>query len=363
MTGSQNTLIALLAREWQHLVAISESDRPWQMPIATALSVGLPLLVGAYFGHMDYGLISCLGGLTFLYLPETPLHHRMIYLVACAFAMSASYALGLMSHFLPVTVILSLTFISIVVTMLCRFYCVGPPGSAFFIMAAAIGAYSPCEVPEIPLKVGLMTLGAILACMIAFAYSLIMLRIRPAKPIEPLPPATFDFVIFDSIIIGIAIGISLFLAYLFQIERAYWVPISCLVIIQGMSLRAAWVRQVHRLLGTGIGLLVAWGLLSIPFNHWSLSLTIMALSLIIETTVMRHYGFAVIFVTPMTILLADAATLDPNSVAPLIEERFFDTVLGCLVGFAGGICLHSPRFRAVVGGWIRRFGVRQQKSL
>lgn len=114
--------------------------------------------------------------------------------------------------------------------MLCRFYRLASPGSVFFIMAAAIGAYSPSEILEIPLKVGLMTLSCLLVCMIAFTYSLVMLRRRPAKPIEPLPPPTFDFVVFDPIISGCCVGIALFSACLFQFEKAYW-AVSCLVII------------------------------------------------------------------------------------------------------------------------------------
>jgi hypothetical protein len=35
----------------------------------------------------------------------------------------------------------------------------------------------------------------------------------------------------------------------------------------------------------------------------------MALSFIIEVLVVRHYGLAVVFITPLTILLAEAATL------------------------------------------------------
>ena len=65
-------LKALLLSELAELVRINPSDRPWQMPFAAALATGLPLLVGAYFDHMEYGLISSLGGLTFLYLPNTP---------------------------------------------------------------------------------------------------------------------------------------------------------------------------------------------------------------------------------------------------------------------------------------------------
>jgi hypothetical protein len=158
---------------------------------------------------MDYGLISSLGGLVFLYLPDTPLHHRMVWLMACAFAMSASYALGVMSHFLPALMVPVLVFTTILVTMVCRFYLLGPPGSLFFIMAASIGAFSPGEVLEVPLRVGLLTMGCLLACLIAFFYSVHILRVRFPKPVTPLPPATFDDVVFDPVVIGAFVGVSL----------------------------------------------------------------------------------------------------------------------------------------------------------
>lgn len=352
--GKWGRLAALVRRELRQLAAVRPSDRPWQMPFAAALASGLPLLVGAYFDRMDYGLVSSLGGLVFLYLPETPLHHRMVSLMACAFAMAACYALGVMSHLVPPVMMLVLTFTAILVTMACRFYRVGIPGSLFFIMAASIGAYSPGNVLDVPLKVGLLTMGCLLACLIAFFYSLHILRRRAPRPVEPLPPPTFDFVVFDSVVIGAFVGLSLALAQLLQLEKAYWVPVSCLAVIQGMSLRAVWDRQVHRLVGTGIGLLLSWALLSLPLDKWTISLVMIVLAFVIETAVVRHYGFAAIFITPLTILLAEASTLGQGSAAELIQARFFDTLLGCLVGLLGGVCLHSPRFRAAVGGPMRR---------
>jgi uncharacterized membrane protein YccC len=137
-------------------------------------------------------------------------------------------------------------------------------------------------------------------------------------------------------------------------ERPYWVPVSCLAVIQGVSLRAVWNRQLHRVLGTGVGLMLSWGLLMLPLNPWSVSLTMIVLAFVIESTVVRHYGFAVVFITPLTILLAEAATLGHGDPAALIEARLLDTVLGCMVGLIGGVCLHSPRFREVVGRQIRR---------
>jgi hypothetical protein len=290
----------------------------------------------------------------FLYLPNTPLSHRMVWLMACGFGIVACYALGVMSHFVPPLMMWVLTFIAILVTMVCRFYRLGPPGSLFFIMAAAIGAYSPGTVLEVPLKVGLLTMGALLACLIAFFYSLYILRLQAPEPLSPPPPPTFDFVVFDPIVIGAFVGISLALAQILQMERPYWVPVSCLAVIQGVSLRAVWNRQLHRVLGTGVGLMLSWGLLMLPLNPWSVSLTMIVLAFVIESTVVRHYGFAVVFITPLTILLAEAATLGHGDPAALIEARLLDTVLGCMVGLIGGVCLHSPRFREVVGRQIRR---------
>ena len=70
----------------------------------------------------------------------------------------------------------------------------------------------------------------------------------------------------------------------------------------------------------------------------------MVLAFVIENAVVRHYGLAVTFITPLTILLAEASTLAHGSPNALIEARFFDTVLGCLIGLAGAVCLHSPGF-------------------
>jgi len=350
-----NRLALLLRIELQHLSAVNPSDRVWQMPFAAALATGLPLLIGAFFGRMDYGLVSSLGGLVFLHLPDTPLYHRMVCVMACSFGMAACYALGIMSHFFAPAMVPVLMFTSILVTMICRFYALGPPGSLFFIMAASIGAFSPVPFAALPLMVGLMTMGSLLACLIAFCYSLFILRRREPKPVAPLPPPSFDFVVLDSIVIGVFVGISLALAQALQLQKAYWVPVSCLAVIQGASLRAIWNRQLHRVIGTSVGLLLAWALLLLPLDQWSISLTMMALTFVIELTVVRHYAFAVVFITPLTILLAEAATLGHGSAATLVAARFLDTLLGCLVGLVGGICIHAPRFREVAGHQLRRF--------
>jgi hypothetical protein len=68
----------------------------------------------------------------------------------------------------------------------------------------------------------------------------------------------------------------------------------------------------------------------------------------------RHYGLAVVFITPLTIFLAEAARLGQGAPAGMLQARLFDIVLGSVIGLLGGICLHSPRFRNALGPRIRR---------
>ena len=94
--------------------------------------------------------------------------------------------------------------------------------------------------------------------------------------------------------------------------------------------------------------------LLLPLDKWTISIMMMALTFVIEFTVVRHYAFAAVFITPLTILLAEAATLGHGSPSELIHARFFDTVLGCIVGLFGGICLHNQGFRDIASRQMRR---------
>lgn len=354
-TGNAWTrLLTLIRSEWRQLTTVKTSDRRWQMPFGAALACGLPLMVGAWFGRLDYGLISSLGGLVFVYMPRTPLHHRMVWLMACAFGMTACHALGVMSYFFPPLIVVLLAFTTTLATMVLRFYGIGPPGSLFFVMAAAIAAYTPGEVLEIPLRVGLFAMGGLLAVLIAFFYSVHILRLQAPQPVAAPPVATFDHVVFEPVVIGVFVAIALALAQALQLERPYWVPVSCLAVMQEMSLRAVWNKQLHRIAGTALGLLLSLGMLALPLGHWGVALLMTVLTFMIETLVVRHYGLAVVFITPLTLLLAEASGIGGGSPTILLQARFFDTVLGCVVGLAGGACMHSPGFRGFFGRQLRR---------
>lgn len=344
----------LLLRELRDLVAVRRSDRPWEMPIAAALCSGLPIFVAVWYGNLALGLAATLGGQVFLYLPATRLSHRMAWLMACAFGIAGSYALGILTHLYPPLALPVLVVITIVVTMICRFYGVPPPGSLFFVMAAAIAAYTPAG-DEALMRVGALTMGCVLAVAIAFLYSLHIVSRRGVPQPAPVHEPDFDYVVLDSVVIGGFVGLSLLIAHALQVERPYWVPVSCLAVLQGASMRAVWVRQLHRIAGTAVGLVVFMGIVQLPLNAWGVAGILTLLTFVIETLVVRHYGLATVFITPLTILLAEAAHMpmlaDPQA---MMQARLVDTVVGAVVGLVGGACLHAPSFRAAVRAGLRK---------
>jgi hypothetical protein len=348
----------LLANEWRHLAHVNRSDRPWEMPVAAALATGLPLCAGVAYGEPGLGLAGSLGGLVFLHLPNTRLPHRMAWLMASAFAMTACHALGMLGHGVPSLTVPLLVLITLLVSMVCRFYVAPPPGSLFFVMAAAIGAFSPFHGRDALAQIGAIALGTVLAVAIAFLYSLrVVMRHGVPAPSRPSPPG-FEVVVVESVIIAAFVGLSLLAAQALQLERPYWVPVSCLAVIQGASLRAAWNRQLQRILGTLFGLLLFFAIVHLPLGPWGLAAAVTALALVIEILVVRHYGLATVFITPLALLLAEAGQAMAISPLPLMQARLADTVLGAIVGLVGAACLHSARCRAVIGAALRRLRPR-----
>jgi uncharacterized membrane protein YccC len=348
-TPSRLASIGTLARRELHeLITINPSDRPWELPFAVAIAAGLPMLLGAWFGKISDAGLASVGAMTIVYVPRTRLDHRMATVMAAAFAMISCFALGQLSQLVPIARAPIIALVAAFVTMGCRYYRVIPPGPLFFVMATAIGAYTPGEIADVPARLGVFALGSIGAVVVAFLYNVHILRSRAPLPASPPPDDLLDVVVIDSMIIGSFVGVSLGAAQILGLDKPYWVPVSCLAVIQGINLRAIWNRQVHRIIGTMIGLAVTWMLVRHATDPWVIALAIMTLTFCIETAIVRHYAFATIFITPLTILLAEAPTLGYVDSSTLIMARFADTVLGSLVGLAGGICLHSAALRQLL---------------
>lgn len=337
-----------LKKQFLLLIALNKTDRVWELPFGAAISTGVPLLFGAYFDKMQYSMVVGLGALVFLYTTHTPIYHRMIVLMASSFGMIISFMLGAISHFNATLIGLVLGMIASLGAAICRYYQLNAPGNFFFIMVATLGAYMPFEIEKLPLYTGFVAIGSMFACVVAFIYSLVTLKKVQIKPIIAHEYKGFSEVITDPFIIGVFVGTSVFCADILGLDKPYWVPISCLAVMQGMTLLGTWTRHLHRVVGTFIGLGVTWMFFKLDLNNYELALIMLSLNFIIEYFIVRNYAIAAIFITPLTIFLAETSGVLVDNENSLIIARLVDIVLGSFIGVVGGLCLHNQNFRLFI---------------
>ena len=336
----------IIKREIKLLFQLKKTERLWHVPVLASLCVGLPLLAGYMLGHLEYGIVSCLGGLVILYLPPTNFQHRRNTMLFSALGFILSYSLGLMFSFDPILSSFMMAVFAFFVNWATNVFKLGPPGNFFFIMIAAMASCQPFNLEAIPVKVSLLALGVLFACTLALLYSLYMTAKYKDKLQSVLPQKKNTIIISESLTIGAFTGISLFVPHLLDFHNPYWVPISSLAIMQGVSSTHVWQRSFHRMLGTIVGLGLTWLLLEFNMQPLSVCISILVLQFIIEMLIVRHYALACIFITPLTIFLADIGSLfteDPNL---LISARFTDIVVGSLIGGLGGWLLHHQQLKA-----------------
>ncbi|WP_089188050.1 hypothetical protein [Campylobacter sputorum] len=175
--------------EINNLFKINQTDRPWHMPLSAAISTSGPLFIGAISGHMAQATVASLAGLVFLYTLKTPIHHRMVVLMACSFGMIVSFVFGSFSHINPSLLPLILGIITTITTMIVRFYKLPTPGNFFFIMIATLAAFMPFKTEALIQISGYFMLGTIWACFVSFLYGLSTVKF--IKP-EPIPKIEYD---------------------------------------------------------------------------------------------------------------------------------------------------------------------------
>lgn len=353
---------ALIDGELAHLLTVNRSKRPWHMPIIAAIAISFPVFVGAYFGALSSGIKASLGAMVILNIPLVgKLPYRLVTVMAWGFAMSLCFALGLIAQQVPLLKLPIFTLMAFGIVIFGRYYRQPPPAGLFVMMAGAIALFIPLPLEDILRATGLVMLGSGFALVMALLYSLFLLATRPATPTP-----TYNYepdTITESLIVASFVSLALLIAVTLQLSNPYWAAVSCFLIIQGIHLRTMWIKQIHRLLGTVLGVVLASWMLSWGLSIWGVALAILTMMLCIETLVDRHYGLAVIFITPLTIFIAEYGSGLPFSESAyqeVIRTRLFDTVIGCLVGLSGGVVMHSTNLRIPlrrIENWLlARFG-------
>ena len=354
-------------QELKEVFKLKSNNRHWSVPVLASLCVGIPLFMGYMIDAFSSALTISLAGLVILYMPtNSNFVTRMAKMLICSFGFVVSFSIGIMFSFNPIISCIVFGIFSAIIHWLSLWLKMSPPGNFFFIMLAALSSGVPFNLEKIPEHIGLVTIGTILACFLALAHSLMIRRPDIIKETSGM----FHEVHFqkdadyaESFIVGFFMFSSLLIGHLSGLNKPYWIPISCLAVMQGATTHHIWRRGFYRILGTALGMGLCWIILSTFKDPLGICIAIVALQFIIESTVTRNYTLAVLFITPMTILLAEAANPIAQSPTELITSRLVDVLIGSLLGAIGGWFVYHEKLRYHVVKKIRitRLVIKKKK--
>jgi hypothetical protein len=145
---------------------------------------------------------------------------------------------------------------------------------------------------------------------------------------------------------GVTAGLAGALAISTGFNHAYWAMFSAVVPFMASGRGPQFLRAVHRIVGTLLGLVVAAGILSVlPQHGLAPLLLVIILQAGAELFIIRHYGIAVVMITPLVLVMAQ--TVDAQPVAVLLLDRTVQTVLG--VGVAVMVIVTTGYVREMAG--------------
>jgi hypothetical protein len=131
---------------------------------------------------------------------------------------------------------------------------------------------------------------------------------------------------------GVAAALAGGLSTALGIGHPYWAMIAAVVPLVAVRLSHSALRATHRIAGTFLGLILAAILLSAQPSGLAAIALVVALQITAELFVTRNYGFALLFVTPLALVMIDLA--HPTDTATLIVDRLVETALGTVVALA-----------------------------
>lgn len=325
-----------------HFFTFNKTTRKWHLPVVAGVAVGTPLLLGWYLDNLEAGKLASLAGLSILYIQSEKLAERMMMLMTCCFGFMICYAVGLLFSFNAVLAPIALGLLAFGTHYsLHKLQLTKPPGNFFFIMLASMAICTPFEIGEIPSKIGYIAMGTMFTCGLALIYSLITLKNNTLSTYNYNKDDTKN--IAESIIFGIFILVSLALALALQFENPYWVPISCLAVMQGASSKHTWQRGLQRIIGTLIGLGITWLIAYSYPDSLTMVIGIIVLQVVIEYFIVRNYTLTVIFITVLTIFLAETSGQLSHETDGLFIARLIDILMGSSIGIIGGWVLYHEK--------------------
>ncbi|MDE0546707.1 FUSC family protein [Microbacterium sp. C7(2022)] len=298
--------------------------------LRAALSLAVPLLVLWAIGRLDLSMYAAFGAFAALYGRFDAYGDRLRMQLAAGATMLASMLVGTSLSVLdaPAWVrVIGVAVVAAVVSLIAAAWRWHPPGALFAVFAAGASATIPATVHSF---VDVLVVGgasALFAVLMTIAIAAFRGGLRGTSPRR----LAMDREAFE---IAPTVGIGALLAGLTALaligDHWYWAMVAAVAALGGAHVTARLVRGAQRLVGTLAGVLLAAGLLALDLPPLATIAVAVACQAGAELFIGRNYGIAMVFVTPLALLMVALAV--PSDPSVLLIDRVLDTVVGVAIG-------------------------------
>ncbi|WEO76686.1 FUSC family protein [Cryobacterium sp. SO2] len=322
-------------RQW------ARSVRALDLEVASraTLAMVVPLIVLVIAGRVDWAVYATFGGMTALFGRGEPYRLRARSVSIAAVGMLGSIGFGLVMAAIGAPLaLLTLGLMAVIVLGVLLISSTGlfPGTPLFFVFAYTVCAQVPTEPGDVLPSLLVGAAGAAFAWLVTMSgwavrkaapeRSAALFKALPRRP-RINRAAYRDRLVWLSIaqmLVGVLVAGGL--AILAGIGHPYWAVVSVVAVLPPPGARHSTSRAFHRIFGTVAGVVLTALILLPGPPMWVLILVIGIGQFGAEILVGRHYGAALLFITPLALTVSHLAS--PASVSELLVDRVVETALG-----------------------------------
>jgi hypothetical protein len=298
------------------LIAFEPSDGARRVAARACISIAVPLAVLVAWGHTSWTLYASFGAFTSLYGRERVDRSRLLLQTEAGCVQTLCVTLGAVVGISAHRAWLAVPIAAVVAVLAAaRSAHAGwhPPGSLFQVFAFAAVASIPGTWPHVGIAAAVAGSAAAFSILVGAAGTL-QRRARGYGLVSMNRPigGAVEEIWRHALQAGVGVLLAGAIATASGIGRPYWAMVAAVVPLAARTMSAQVVRGLHRVVGTLLGLLVAWPLLELDPTGLLVVVMVSALQAAAELLVGRNYAVALIFVTPLAMLMVHLAVPVPG---------------------------------------------------
>ena len=298
------------------------------------VSIGTPLIILKLTGHLDWTLYAIFGGYTSTYGRTASHIERFKMQAAAGTLIVLSLTAGTVVGALPLASFIAIIGIGLVggsTAGMAEVFQWRPSGALFMVFAFGACASTPETIQKIPIAFIVGGVCAIYAVAIGSigVWHPIIRGLDSTAPKIHFNPKEIRRNFYQY---GGTASAAMFISTVDHLSHPYWAAMTAVVPLSATNTTDRISRGLHRLVGTFIGLFVAVAIISTHPHDWIMILWIGFLLVGAELFVLKHYGMAMVFMTPMALLMTQLNVKHIST--SLVLDRGITTGIGVAIGLS-----------------------------